>query len=340
MRYQHPPPDSVFWPGKVIMPCIWLAVMAMGVMSCGDGEQGSWESRLYSPTLITEIDDTFFVVDAWHNRILFNDDLDDDLDTWETLDGELAGPHSIAGNGRVLVVDDTGFHRAVVYEDGPDGFERVQEIGPLGQRPHRVHYCPNMERFLVLGSRSQTMHILVDDGQRVRLEETVALEFLEGAYTRSFTIVDEHLYFVSGPSTIHRVRYLDRSFDVLDEYETPWRYREMNDITVVGDQYYLTVTADWRVAKDHPDNTIVRCDELAKFSEGGCDDVKEELQLQGIPYYLSYIDGNYYIPMVNQHNGIARAIMGSEGKLEADGRLFDHGPPTESSLRERFRLPK
>ena len=321
----------------------WLVVvmMAGALLSCGESDpQQHWQDRLYSPTLLSHIDGFYFIVDAWHNRVLYSEQLEADLAQWEVLDDELAGPHSIAGNGRVLVVDDTGFHRAVVYEVGEGGFERVQEIGPLGQRPHRVRYCPVMDRFLVLGARSQTMHILKDRGDEVVLEESVELGFLDGAYTRSFSIVDEHLYFVSGPSRIHRVRYLDRSFEVVEAYETPWRYREMNDIKAVGERYYLTVTADWRVQEDDPDNTILVCDDLLEFGDGDCRDVKQELGLEGIPYYLSEIDGVYYIPMANQFNGIGRATLNSEGELEPKDRLFEFGPPGQASLEERFRLPK
>lgn len=40
----------------------------------GGGKQGtSWRERLYTPTLITRLGDTWFIVVCWHHRILFHD---------------------------------------------------------------------------------------------------------------------------------------------------------------------------------------------------------------------------------------------------------------------------
>ncbi len=327
--------------GRRAMIGLVMAGVLAGAIGCLDlSSDDGWESRLYSPTLLTKIGDDYFIVDAWHNRILYNQTLDRDLSAWSVLDQDLAGPHSIASNGRILVVDDTGFHRVAVYEIDGDGYSFSHYIPRLGRRPHRVVYDEATEAFYVIASRSQTMYKLRDTGQTLVVEREHPLDFLDGAYTRSFSIIDGSMYFVSGPGKIFRVRYDDDSFAVLDSYKVPSTFRQMNDLVKVGGAYYLTNTHDWVTEEDLPENTIHRCEELEDFGSGGCEDVKEELELQGIPYYISHIDGRYYIAMANQYNGIAIADVDDQGRLVAGGRLFDSGPPTEGSFKERFRLPK
>lgn len=232
---------------RILAPVVLLSATIGLLLGCDTffGEAKSWESRLYSPTLLTKLEDTYFIVDAWHNRILYSRTLDAELQAWKVLDSELAGPHSIASND-----------------------------------------------------------------------------------------------FISGPGKIHRVRYDDDSYEIVDSFAVPSPYRQMNDIIKVEGAYYLTNTHDWVTDEDIPENTIHRCEALDDFASRGCEDVKQELGLEGIPYYISEIDGRYYIAMANQYNGIAIADVGDDGRLIPAGRLFDVGPPTEDSLVERFRLPK
>jgi hypothetical protein len=55
-------------------------------------------------------------VDCWHHRIIYNANLIDPIINWKTLTEEIAGPHSIASNGNLYLMDDTGNHQVLVYK--------------------------------------------------------------------------------------------------------------------------------------------------------------------------------------------------------------------------------
>lgn len=322
----------------------WRLSMLIGVfLMVGLGCERSMkfpQSELYSPTLLTRLGDTYFLIDCWHNRILYSDEIHEDLLQWEVLDGDLAGPHSIDTDGHFYVVDDTGRHQLRVYVRDGDGFEMVQEIGDVGTRPHRVRYDSETESFYVIGSRSQTISRLVADGDELELKYTDELPFLEGRYTRSMSIIDGTMYFISGPGVIHQTYHRDDTYNILDSWEVPHPQREMNDIFKVGDQYFLTATHNWIDAEFDPENTIVQCQDLADFAAGECVDRKEELGLDGAPYYLSKIDGWIYVPQVFQYSGIVRFRLDENGDIRDIETLYDSGTPTPESKHERFRLPK
>ena len=178
--------------------------------------------------------DTRFIVVCWHHRILFHDgpEPDPELSNWQVMDEGLAGPHSITTDGGLYVVDDTGRHglktyrRRAVAEGG--GFERVQSIEGLGRRTHRVHYCAASKAFYVLSSNSQDLYKFARDGWELKLEYHRALKFLEGKYTRSFTLHDGHMFFTAGPGII-KARYLDDSYEVVARYSALHSLAGMND---------------------------------------------------------------------------------------------------------------
>ena len=90
-------------------------------------QQAGYRARLYTPTMITRLLGTYFIVDCWHHRIIHSRNLHAPLVRWKTLDDDIAGPHSIATDGTFHVAEDTGRHGLFVYrETAPDHFERVQ----------------------------------------------------------------------------------------------------------------------------------------------------------------------------------------------------------------------
>ncbi len=328
-------------------PFLIAAVVASLLASCGDVDNGdtpepreAWESELYSPTQLVELEGRYFLVDCWHNRILYNDEIDDDLLQWEVLDGDLAGPHSIDTDGTLYVVDDTGHHQLRVYVEGDDGFELVQEVDNVGERPHRVVYDEETDSFYAIGSWTQTISRLVPDDQGLELKYTKELDFLEEAYIRSMSIIDGKMYFISGPERIHKTRHRDDSYEVLDSWSVPAAHRGMNDILFYDGYWYLTATYNYWDPEFFEENTILRCEELDDYYIGECDDLRDELGIKGAPYYLSEIDGRIVVPQVFQYSGITSFMPGDDGEVEDVEVLFDSGTPTEESRDERFRLPK
>ncbi len=297
----------------------------------------SWRERLYTPTLITRLGDTWFIVVCWQHRILFHDgaEPDPDLSNWQVMDEAVAGPHSITTDGELFVVDDTGRHGVMTYrrrsEADGGGFERLQHIKGLGRRTHRVHYCETSEAFYVLSSNSQDFYKFVRDGWELKLESHRELAFLEGRYTRSFTLHDGHAYFTAGPGII-KTRYLDDSYEVVARYPVPRLLAGMNDVFPASDGWwYVSATS----------RAIVRTRDLASLAVGDFENLQDPLGLEGTPYYLFEHAGRLWIPQITQHSGIVSFQLDADGGELTDRQvLFDFGPPTEADLERMQVLPR
>ncbi|MDT5061341.1 MAG: hypothetical protein QOH63_1800 [Acidobacteriota bacterium] len=289
----------------------------------------TWQQRLYTPTELTKIGDLYFIVDCWHNRVLYQKTLDPDLSEWKVLDNDLAGPHSIASDSYFYVVEDTGRDRLKVYRRLGDEFNPVQTIDNVGLRPHFTVYDPATSAFYVIGANSQTITKLKREGDRLRVQYTKNLQFLDGVYTRSFTILDGDMYFVSGPRRIFKTRYTDDSYQVIASYKVPESLQSMNGLYRTEHYYYLTGTP----------RTIVRTESLEALEEGKYQDVYDELGLHGTPYYIVRFDGRYYLPEITEYSGIV-SFVETEGRIDNVSKLFDFGEPKLADDQEKKRLPK
>ena len=262
-----------------------------------------WESRLDAVTSIERIGDHYFLVDCWHNRVLYSTQMHPNLKRWRTLDGDLRHPHSIASDGHFYVVEDTERHRVKVYVREGAGYRRIQILEDIGTRPHRVRYEPTMQAFFVMGSRSQTITKLVREGEELAVEYTVPLPYLEGAYTRSFAFIDGSMFLNSGPGRITRVRYWDDSFAIEATYDVPAGFESMIDLIRVGDAYYLT--AEFK--------KIVRTRHLEGLARGEYEEMYDVLGLQGTPYSFSWIDGRLFLTQDFEYTGVVSfAVEGSD----------------------------
>lgn len=301
----------------------------------------AWKARLYAPTFFTKIGELYFIVDCWHNRVLYTEAkcgrMDWDLSTWKAMDGALAGPHSIASDGELYVVDNTGRGSLRIYQRTEDGFEAAQEIGPLGERMHRVLYDPKTESFYALGARSQEISKLVRDGDGLRVEYTKKLPFLEGRYSRSMTIIDGTMYFVSnGPGAfITQVRYADDSYEVLRQWQMPEQMQGMNDVFRSSDGwFYVTYSSE------KPGG--MRARSLGEIAEGGGEDLKKALGLDENPYYLTEIDGRIYVPEISIDgcNGIHSFRHGEDGEIVDVRTHASFYGPLPKSIEIKDSLPK
>lgn len=74
------------------------------------------------------------------------------------------------------------------------------------------------------------------DSTRMALKDVRSIEKLNGIYVRSFTIMGDEIYFVSGNSTIIRARLKD--LKILEEYPVPPEIAGMVQLTKIQD-YFL-----------------------------------------------------------------------------------------------------
>lgn len=290
----------------------------------------AWHGRLFAPTLLDKIGDTYFLVDCWHHRVLWSRILDGDVARWHTLDDSLAGPHSIASDGEIYVVEDTGRDGLRVYRREGEGFKRTQDISGMPQRPHRIRYDPQGKAFYVVAANSQDIYKLVRGPNGLKQVYKKHLDFLGGLYTRSMTLADGAMYFVSGPGFIHKTAYRDGSFKVLAKYRLPDGMASMNDLFRTDDGWWYVTASELKAA---------RARSLEDLDAGRFEDVHAQIGLQGTPYYMSKIDGRYYVPLINERNGIL-SFVHEGGKIADVQVLCDFGGGNKADAERFGELPK
>lgn len=114
---------------------------------------------------------------------------------------------------------------------------------------------------------------------------------LDNIYVRSFTIMDDEVYFVSGNSTIIRAKLSD--FTILEEYPIPAELAGMIQLTKIDNMYYLTISTDITGNQDFA--TIIRAKDLKDLISGDYEDIYDSFVGGGTPYYISEINGTYYM---------------------------------------------
>ena len=92
------------------------------------------------PTYITKLQDTYFLVDCYHDEIIYSDSLDRELNEWEVMTDEINRGHTIASDGEVYLTDDTENNRILVFEKEDGRFIHTQTFSDIGIRPHYIVY--------------------------------------------------------------------------------------------------------------------------------------------------------------------------------------------------------
>ena len=131
------------------------------------------DSMLSVPTYITKVDDIWFIVDCYHNRVIYSSDLGSPLNSWLVMCPEVTQPHTMASDGKVYMIDDTENNRVLVYEKMKDKFIKTQIFSNVGNRPHFSVYDPVSDTFYVWSSQSGELYCFrhTEDSTRLYLTE-------------------------------------------------------------------------------------------------------------------------------------------------------------------------
>ena len=252
------------------------------------------------PTYITKIGDTYFIVDCYNNQIIYNDNLSDPLYEWQVMINNLSQPHTMAGDGFVYVIDDTENNRILIMEKGVNEnghpvFIPTQEFTDVGNRPHYIIYDEATKTFYVWSSQSGEMYLLrrPSDSTTMYLTEIRSIPALSNVYVRSFTIVDDTIYFVAGIGSSSIIEADLATFEVKKEYPVPDEIAGMIQITPIDDYYYITVSTDASGNQDYA--TIIRTKSLKDLQKGEYEDIYENFVGGGTPYYITKIDDTFYL---------------------------------------------
>ena len=250
-------------------------------------------SDLCVPTLVTRIAYTYFIVDCYHDQIIYSDSLDRPLQEWYVMTDQICRGHTLAGDGQVYLADDTENNRILVFENKSGTYVHTQTLADIGIRPHYIVYREEDGCFYAWSSMTGEMYVLrrEQDSTRVYLSEIRTVPSLQGCYVRSFTIMGDEIYFVSGNSSVIRADL--SSFRILEEYPVPDAIAGMIQITWIDGYFYITVSTDKAGSQDAA--TIIRTDDLAKLAYADYEDVYAAFIGGGTPYYISALDGRYYL---------------------------------------------
>ena len=250
-------------------------------------------TSLSVPSCITKIGTDYFIVDTYHDQIICSDSLTRPLVEWQVVTDQISRGHTIAGDGAVYLADDTENDRILVFEKRDGAFLLTQEFNDIGTRPHYVVYDEETERFYAYSSMTGELYVFLRlaDSSQVVLEEIRSIEKLNGIYVRSFTIMGDEIYFVSGNSTIIRARLSDLS--ILEEYPVPAEIAGMIQLEKIQDYYYITVSTDASGSQDYA--TILRTSDLHSLAAGEYEDIYSCFVGGGTPYYMGNFDGHYYL---------------------------------------------
>lgn len=250
------------------------------------------------PTYITKIGSEYFIVDCYHNQVIYHDNLEDPLSSWSVMTSDLSMGHTIAGDGTVYLIDDTENNRILIMErrvndDGRPIFIPTQEFTDIGNRPHYIIYDRDSAVFYAWSSLTGEMYLFrrEPDSSAVFLSEIRSIPSLKDIYVRSFAIMGSDIYFVSGNSSIIRAD-LD-TFRILEEYPVPDQLAGMIQITRIEDYYYITVSTDAAGNQDYA--TLIRTTDLSSLAEGGYEDVYSHFIGGGTPYYITKIEDRWFL---------------------------------------------
>lgn len=247
-------------------------------------------------TYLSKIGDTYFINDCYHDQIICHDNLEDPLTEWSVLTDEVHYAHTLAGDGTVLVTDDTENNRVLIFTKAKKGFIHTQTIDGIGMKPHYVQYNEERSAFYVWSSITGELYELKREtgGNMVYLSDVKKVEELYGVYVRSYTIIGDEIYFVSGHNNRKIIRANIDTMEILETYEVPGEIAGMVQLTKIQDYFYLTVSTDEEENQDYA--TIIRTGNLAGLKHGEYEDVYQMFGIEkGTPYYISEIDGTYYM---------------------------------------------
>lgn len=253
-------------------------------------------SDLSVPTYVNKVEDTWFIVDCYHDQVIYHDNLTDPLTDWQVLTSDIDKGHTIASDGLVYLVDDTEGNRVLVFEKKEGVFYHTQTLDEVGNRPHYILYDAPTDTFYVWSSMNGEMYLCRHDpgNPQMYLTEIRRIESLADTYVRSFTIDGGDIYFVSGIPGAPAILRADLStFEITETYPVPDSMAGMVQLTIAEGSFYLTISTD--ITGNQDAATMIRTKDLSQLTEGAYEDVYANFIGGGTPYYITFIDNSYYL---------------------------------------------
>lgn len=251
-------------------------------------------SELKVPSQIVKIGRHYFIVDTYHDQVIYSTDPNAPLKEWQVMTGSAKLPHAVAGDGEVYLVTDTENDCILVFQWVYGRFQNTQCLEHIGERPHYIEYDAETDSFWAWSSMTGEMYIFKKEPQssRIVLSEIRKVEELEHFYVRSFTICGEKILFPSGTNG-YVITADKETLAVLERYPVSEEIAGMAFILPIGNAFYMTVSTDLYGNQDRA--TMIRVHDLGALADGQYEEIYEAFDTDGVPYYISNINGIYYL---------------------------------------------
>lgn len=283
----------------------FLSPYAAETVSASYPSSNNAYGQLSVPTQVTKLGNTYYIVDCYHDQIIYSDNLNAPLKQWKVMTNHVHQPHALASDGTVYLVVDTENNRVISYEKGTDRFRELQIFEQIGNRPHYITYEPSDELFYVWSSLTGEMYLFgrTPGTTDLTLVETRSVPALNGMYVRSFTIMGDSILFPC--VELGAILQVDRySFELEQCYPVPDAIAGMVQIVPIEDYFYITVSSDRNYGRSTA--TIIRTTDLSGLRYGCYEDLKSLFGSKGTPYYISRFDGSYFMTHHDASPGIYR----------------------------------
>lgn len=261
--------------------------------------------ELKIPTQIIKTGGYYFLVDCYHDQVLYTQNFGCPLKEWKVLTNQAKQPHTIASDGVVYLVDDTENNRVLVFERVNGRFQNTQVFDGIGNRPHYVAYDEESASFFVWSSVTGDMYIMKREpvSNTMYISEIRHINELSGYYVRSFTIMGDIVLFPSGNNCY--ITLVDKeTFEVVGRYPVTPEISGMAQIYPIGNYFYMTVSTDLNYNQSGA--TLIRTDDLFSLATGQYEDIYQLFRTEGTPYYISNINGMYYMTNHRSKKGVWR----------------------------------
>lgn len=282
----------------LILICFFCSIFRFEFFKISGKE---WKNTLYTPTMIQKVDDTYFIIDCWHHRVIYNDNLEDDISKWETMTDDIKGSHSLASDGEVYLIDDTDNNAIRVFIKNNEKFVETQNIKNIEGRPHCIIYDEKTKLFYAISSEKGEIRVLQNADGVVHTVKDIVIDKLVNSYVRSINIIDGYLYCVSGPGKILKLKYDDLTFDVVKEYAVPDEIMGMNYIEKIGEYFYIS---SYTNAQGVIAPKFIRIKKLTDLKNSKYEDLYELFGFKGTPYYISAFDDRHFITEIDASSGV------------------------------------
>ncbi|MCI9280207.1 MAG: hypothetical protein HFJ02_05375 [Bacilli bacterium] len=296
---------------------------------------------LNSPTQIVKYDDLYFIVNTFSNRILFSKD----MVHWNLIEapnGESFNlAHSVAFDGKNLVITDTDNKRMLsyVYDEENFIYSGSFDDNGLKTRFHYVTYDKETAIYYAIGSEfgdvTRTYEFKIQEGQFISTSGEVLvgkeIKTRNGnhyvnenqSYVRSFTIENDSILMpIHNLDKSSEILIMDKHFNVQKTVSVPDFIGGVTCIKKVNDYYVLTSSTD---REGHLSSNIAVAKTIEDFANGKFNVVDDSIykglenyigNVEPIPYFIENFNDVDWLTINNSKTPICAINIDEYGKVE------------------------